>query len=111
MTDAATEATTRDSATGSRAGTWLPIQPSSVATSGATPGDVANTVASSTGALPMPVTLLPMVVPCLASTAPLTAPETTTTPPSCSRHNAPRPTRFSGQTPAPVHATTPQGRS
>ena len=49
-----------------REGTWAPIQPSKVATSGATPAEVGKTAGSSAGSLSMTVSRVSIVVPCRA---------------------------------------------
>ena len=60
-------------AIGNRAGTYSVTQPSSVATSGATPRGDGNVVASSAGNRSITVSRVSMVVPCLAKTAPAMA--------------------------------------
>src|SRR5713226_9750653 len=67
-------------AIGNRAGTHSVTQPSSVATSGATPGGSGNTVASSAGNRSITVRRVSMVVPRLAKTAPAMAALKTTRP-------------------------------
>ena len=88
-------------AIGRRAGTYSVTQPSSVATSGATPRGDGNVVASSAGNRSMTVSRVSMVVPCLAKTAPAMAAEKTTRPRSCNRTKASRQTGLSGETTRP----------
>ena len=56
----------RTGSTGERGGTCSAIQPSSVATSGAMPGEAGNAAGSSAGSLSMTVSRVSNVVPCLA---------------------------------------------
>src|SRR5450631_4160977 len=92
-------------AIGNRDGTYSATQPSSVATSDATPGGDGNGVGSSAGNRSITVRRVSMVVPCLANTAPATAALKTTRPHSPNRTKASRQTGLSGEQLAPVMAT------
>lgn len=76
-------------------------QPSSVAASGAIPGEAGKPVGSMAGNLSITVSRVSMVVPCLAETAPSMVAENTTRPRSCSRTKASRQAGLSGAKLAP----------
>src|SRR6266700_2635167 len=93
-------------AIGNRDGTYSATQPSSVATSGATPGGDGNSVASSAGNRSITISRVSIVVPCLANTASAMAAVKTTRPRSCNRTKEPVQTGLSGEQLAPVIATS-----
>ena len=84
-------------AIGNRGGTCSLTQPSSVATSGATPRGAGNDVASSAGDRSITVSRVSMLVPCLAiDRASRWQREKTTRPRSCNRTKASMPDRIVG---------------
>src|SRR5258707_8704423 len=92
-------------AIGNRDGTYSATQPSSVATSGATPGGDGNAVGSSAGSRSITVRRVSMVVPCLAKTAPAIAAVKATRPRSFNRTKASRQIGLSREQPDPVIGT------
>src|SRR5260221_7798504 len=82
-TDRATIGLASEAVIGSLGGTDSAIQPSSVVTSGARPGDPGNAVGSAAGRLSITVKRVFVGVPFLASTAPSLAAENTICPHSC----------------------------